>query len=55
MGVKGNNIGNSHSLQFLQRAGAVQGFPVAAAVLAPAVQQGHNHADPVGLSAGGLN
>ena len=55
MGVKGQHIGDAHVLQLLQGKGTVQGFPVASAVLPASVEQGHNHVDSVGLTAGRLN
>lgn len=55
VGVKGDHVVHAHGLQLLQREGAVQRFPVAAAVLPSAVEQGHHHGDAVGLAHGGLD
>ena len=55
VGVKGDDVGHPHALQLLQRIGAVQAFPVGAAVLAAAVEQRHDDGDAVGLAAGGLD
>ena len=55
VGVKGDDVGDAHGLQLLQRDGAVQAFPVGAAVLAAAVQQRHNDAHALGFAAGGLD
>ena len=55
MGIKGDDIGNTHSLQLLKSHGAIQAFPVTAAVLPAAVKKRHNDTNPVGLSAGSLD
>ena len=53
--IYSQDVGNAHALQFLQCAGAVQGFPVIPAMLTTAVQNRHNHIDTVCLTADSLN
>ena len=53
VGVKGNDIIYAHPDQLLQGDGAVQGFTLAAGLLAAFIKVGHDNGDPPGLAAGG--
>ena len=48
MGVKGNNVMNTHMNQLFQGHGAVQGFPVGPLMLPAFIKEWHNHVNPVG-------
>ena len=53
VGVKGDDVADTHIHQFLQRQGAVQRLPLGPFVLSALIQEGHDHIQPVGLAVGG--
>jgi len=55
MSIKGNNVLNAHGAQLLQSVSAVQAFAADAAMLAAAVQTGHDHADTVRTAGNSLD
>ena len=55
MGIKGDDVLNADIAQLLQRKSAVQALAADAAMLAAAVQAGHNDADAVGAACNGLD
>ena len=50
MGVKRDEIADTHLGELLERIGTVQGFPSVAPVLSALVQERHDHTDAVGFS-----
>ncbi len=55
VGIKGNDVGNSHADQLFQCKGTVQRFDLGALVLTALVEKRHDHADTAGLSRGSSN
>ena len=55
MGIKGDDVLDADRAQLLQGEGAVQTLAADAAMLAAAVQAGHDHADAVGTAGDSLN
>jgi hypothetical protein len=55
MGVKGDDVVNSHAHHFLQRQCAVKRFPGSALVLPAFIEIRHDYGDSSGLSAHGGN
>ena len=55
MGVKGDDVLDTDVAQLLQRKSAVQAFAADAAMLAAAVQAGHDNADAVGAACNSLD
>ena len=55
MGVKGDDVLDADRAQLLQGEGAVQTLAADAAMLAAAVQAGHDHADAMGTAGDSLN
>ena len=55
MGIKGDDVLDAYVAQLLQGKGAVQALTADAAMLAAAVQAGHNDADAVGAACNGLD
>ena len=55
VGVKGDDVLNTHADQFLQGQGAVQGFSAGALVLAAFIEEGHDYIDPAGFAAHGCD
>ena len=55
MSIKGNNVLNAHGAQLLQSVSAVQAFAADAAMLAAAIQTGHDHADAMRTAGNSLD
>ena len=55
MSIKSNNVLNAHGAQLLQSVSAVQAFAADAAMLAAAIQTGHDHADTVRTAGNSLD
>ena len=55
MGIKGDDVLDAHRAQLLQRKGAVQAFAADAAMLAAAIQAGHDDTDAVSTAGDCLN
>ena len=53
--IEGDDVGDSHALQLLQSGRAVERLAVVAAMLTAAVEDRHDHVDPVRLAAGRLD
>ena len=50
MGVKSDEIGDTHVHQFLDRIGAVERFPSVSFMLPAFIEKRHDHVDPVSLA-----
>ena len=55
MGVKSNDIGDTHLYQLLKGQGTVQRFSFCSFVLTALIKKRHDHIDPVGFSGGSSN
>ena len=53
MGVKSDDIGNSHGCQFLQGKRTVKRFPFGTLVLSALIKKRHDHIDTMSLPGGG--